>query len=73
VNISKGEFMFAPAAQVPRLMRQFEGLQAGLPAIPWNRRKRAENPRVGGSIPSLATKKSFIFLIFTSPAEHRTN
>ena len=30
--------------------------------------QRTENPRVGGSIPSLATKKSFIFLIVTSRA-----
>ena len=29
---------------------------------PWNRRKRAENPRVGASIPSLATKNPLFFL-----------
>ena len=30
---------------------------------PWNTRPRAENPRVGGSIPSLATKNPLFFLM----------
>jgi hypothetical protein len=31
--------------------------------------QRTENPRVGGSIPSLATNKSFIFLVVTTRAD----
>jgi hypothetical protein len=59
-----GTYLSVTARSIPLLVRLKTLIIIGLRHF----KAGTENPRVGGSIPSLATKKSLIFLILTNRA-----